>query len=312
MRINHNIAALNTYRQLGQANKAMSGSMEKLSSGMRINKAGDDAAGLAISEKMRGQIRGLDMASKNAQDGVSFIQTAEGALNETHSILQRMRELATQSANDTNTDSDRAELQKEVDQLAQEITRVSNNTEFNTQSLLNGGIKDGNLGKATFHIGANSGQNLGLEINAMDAFSLGVGRNVTTATLQSGATDTTGVSLDASVGSGVLNGANLQLSAKDTAIQATETNTKLQTVNNTSKYNGYTVSVTSTSGAADSFNIDNDAKTITISLDADDTAASVGSANSFIKAQTGGSDFEFSATPVVGTGTLAGALLMMK
>ncbi|WP_284643221.1 flagellin N-terminal helical domain-containing protein [Paenibacillus silviterrae] len=140
MRINHNIAALNTHRQLNTAAGAQSKSMEKLSSGLRINRAGDDAAGLAISEKMRGQIRGLDMASKNAQDGISLIQTAEGALNETHSILQRMRELAVQSANDTNTDTDRAELQKEVDQLIQEIDRIANTTEFNTKKLLNGNL----------------------------------------------------------------------------------------------------------------------------------------------------------------------------
>jgi len=140
MRINHNIAALNTYRQFGAANAEQTKSMEKLSSGLRINRAGDDAAGLAISEKMRGQIRGLDMASKNAQDGVSLIQTAEGALNETHSILQRMRELAVQSTNDTNTADDRAELQKEVTQLKEEIDRIANNTEFNTQKLLNGDL----------------------------------------------------------------------------------------------------------------------------------------------------------------------------
>ena len=185
MRINSNIAALNTYRQLNTAQTNQSKSMEKLSSGLRINKAGDDAAGLAISEKMRGQIRGLEMGSKNAQDGISFIQTAEGALNETQSILQRMRELAVQSSNDTNTDSDRAELQKEVDQLSEEITRISNNTEFNTQTLLNGGIKDGNLGKVSFQIGANADQNISLDINAMDASSLGVSRNVTTGTLDS-------------------------------------------------------------------------------------------------------------------------------
>ncbi|MFP7442332.1 flagellin [Bacillus infantis] len=138
MRINHNIAALNTYRQLNSASTAQGKSMEKLSSGLRINKAGDDAAGLAISEKMRGQIRGLDMASKNAQDGVSMLQTAEGALNETHDILQRMRELATQAANDTNTESDRGEIQKEVNQLTSEINRIGNTTEFNTKSLLKG------------------------------------------------------------------------------------------------------------------------------------------------------------------------------
>jgi flagellin len=140
MRINHNIAALNTYRQLNSASNAQSNSMEKLSSGLRINKAGDDAAGLAISEKMRGQIRGLDMASKNAQDGISLIQTAEGALNETHSILQRMRELSVQSANDTNTDDDRAELQKEISQLQTEVTRIAENTEFNTKTLMNGDL----------------------------------------------------------------------------------------------------------------------------------------------------------------------------
>jgi flagellin len=138
MRINHNIAALNTYRQLTAGTNAASKNMEKLSSGLRINRAGDDAAGLAISEKMRGQIRGLEMASKNAQDSISLIQTAEGALNETHSILQRMRELAVQAANDTNTDTDRAELQKEIDQLIEEIDRIGNTTEFNTKKLLDG------------------------------------------------------------------------------------------------------------------------------------------------------------------------------
>ena len=138
MRINHNIAALNTHRSLTGNTNASSKSLEKLSSGLRINRAGDDAAGLAISEKMRGQIRGLDMAAKNAQDGISLIQTAEGALNETHSILQRMRELAVQSSNDTNTDADRAELQKEITQLKDEIDRIGNTTEFNTKKLLDG------------------------------------------------------------------------------------------------------------------------------------------------------------------------------
>lgn len=138
MIINHNIAALNTHRQLGSNNAAASKNLEKLSSGLKINKAGDDAAGLAISEKMRGQIRGLDMAAKNSQDGISLIQTAEGALNETHDILQRMRELATQAANDTNTSSDRGEIQKEINSLTSEINRIGNTTEFNTQKLLNG------------------------------------------------------------------------------------------------------------------------------------------------------------------------------
>ncbi len=141
MIINNNIPALNTFRQLGVNQNATQSSMEKLSSGLRINRAGDDAAGLAISEKMRGQIRGLDQASRNSQDGISLIQTAEGALNETHNILQRMRELAVQAANDTNTDEDREELQKEVDQLIAEIDRISDTTEFNTKNLLNGDLK---------------------------------------------------------------------------------------------------------------------------------------------------------------------------
>jgi len=138
MRINHNIASLNTYRQLSANNSIGQKSLEKLSSGLRINRAGDDAAGLAISEKMRGQIRGLDQASSNSQHAISLIQTAEGALNETHSILQRMRELAVQAANDTNTTVDRDEIQKEINQLTSEINRIGNTTEFNTMKLLDG------------------------------------------------------------------------------------------------------------------------------------------------------------------------------
>lgn len=173
MRINHNIAALNTFRQLSQNNSAVQNSLEKLSSGLRINRAGDDAAGLAISEKMRGQIRGLDMAQKNAQDGISLIQTAEGALNETHSILQRMRELAVQSSSDTNTDKDRVELQKEVNQLANALNDISKDTEFNTKTLLDGSFE------GTFHVGANQGQNLQISIGNMSGTALGVAENYT-------------------------------------------------------------------------------------------------------------------------------------
>ncbi len=138
MRINNNLMAMNTHRQLGINNANGAKSIEKLSSGFRINKAADDAAGLAISEKMRGQIRGLNMASRNAQDGISLIQTAEGSLTETHAILQRMRELAVQAANDTNVETDRGEIQKEINQLTSEINRIGNTTEFNTMKLLNG------------------------------------------------------------------------------------------------------------------------------------------------------------------------------
>lgn len=143
MRINQNISAMNTYSKLTSANGAKSKSLEKLSSGLRINRAGDDAAGLAISEKMRGQIGGLNQAVSNAQDGISLIQTAEGALSETHSILQRMRELSVQSATDTNSEADRVEIQKEMDQLGEEIGRITDTTQFNTKNLI-----DGSMGKA--------------------------------------------------------------------------------------------------------------------------------------------------------------------
>lgn len=141
MRINHNISALNAWRSLDNVNSSMGKTLEKLSSGLRINRAGDDAAGLAISEKMRGQIKGLDMAVKNAQDAISLIQTAEGALTETHSILQRMRELADQAASDTNTNVDRNQIQAEIDQLREEIDRIARTTEFNTMKLLDGKIE---------------------------------------------------------------------------------------------------------------------------------------------------------------------------
>jgi flagellin len=157
MIINHNISALNTYRQLTANNTMGNKALEKLSSGLRINRAGDDAAGLAISEKMRAQIRGLDQATRNAQDGISMIQTTEGALNETHSILQRMRELANQAANDTNVAVDRSEIQKEINQLTSEINRIGNTTEFNTQKLLNGGGELNEITMTTMQAGAASG-----------------------------------------------------------------------------------------------------------------------------------------------------------
>lgn len=168
MIINHNISALNTHRQLGVNNNAVQGSLEKLSSGLQINRAGDDAAGLAISEKMRAQIKGLDMATKNAQDGISLIQTAEGALTETHSILQRMRELAVQASSDTNEDTvDRAAMQEELEALLEEINAITTRTEFNTQTLL-----DGSFEEKVFHIGANAGQNIEVTIDAMDVDAL--------------------------------------------------------------------------------------------------------------------------------------------
>lgn len=168
MIINHNMNALNAHRNMTANTNSAGKSMEKLSSGLRINRAGDDAAGLAISEKMRGQIRGLDQASRNAQDGISLIQTAEGALNETHNILQRMRELAVQSANDTNITEDRAAIQEEINALTQEIDRISEQTEFNKQTLLNGTFN------GTFQIGANGGQTINLKIDNMASGDLGL------------------------------------------------------------------------------------------------------------------------------------------
>src|SRR5690606_21554311 len=153
MRINNNVSALNAWRNLYANDTSLTKSMEKLSSGYRINRAADDAAGLAISEKMRAQVSGLNMAIKNAQDGISLIQTAEGALNEIQVMIRRIRDLAVQSANDTNTDEDRANLQAEVTQLLDEINRIATTTQFNGMELLDGSFTD-----KVFHIGANADQ----------------------------------------------------------------------------------------------------------------------------------------------------------
>lgn len=172
MRINTNVSALNTYSRLTAANASKSNSLSKLSSGLRINKAGDDAAGLAISEKMKGQIGGLSQAKSNAQDGISLIQTAEGALNETHSILGRMRDLAVQSSNGTLSDDDRSAINKEYTALSDEIDRIRDTTEFNTKSLLTG---EGNDAKSfTFQIGANANQTMSVSITNMSSTALKV------------------------------------------------------------------------------------------------------------------------------------------
>lgn len=168
MRINTNVSAMNTYGRLTNANASKSDSLAKLSSGLRINKAGDDAAGLSISEKMKSQIGGLKQATRNAQDGISLIQTAEGALNETHAILGRMRDLATQGANGTLSNDDREALNKEFGELATEITRIADTTEFNTKTLLD---KDQGF---TFQIGAKGNQTMEVKVGSMDAKSLGV------------------------------------------------------------------------------------------------------------------------------------------
>ena len=169
MVVQHNLSAMNTNRQMGVVSSSLQKSTEKLSSGYKINRAGDDAAGLSISEKMRSQIRGLNKASSNAQDGISLIQVAEGALNETHSILQRMNELATQAANDTNTSVDRTAIKNEMDQLTSEINRIQSTTQFNTMNLLDGSFSSKNL-----QVGALSGQTIKISVTKMSASNIGV------------------------------------------------------------------------------------------------------------------------------------------
>ncbi|WP_274362515.1 flagellin [Paenibacillus thermotolerans] len=219
MRINHNIASLNTYRQLTMNNGSSAKNIERLSSGLRINRAGDDAAGLAISEKMRGQIRGLEMATRNAQDGISMIQTAEGALNETHSILQRMRELAVQGSNDTQTDKDRAELQKEISQLKDEIDRISNTTEFNTKKLLNGDLQSAKVAQGDVLQSADVKAAIvsSMTGNPVEGFAWG-GGNIKV-TLSGGATATVNIAAGNYTASGFAAALDSALSGAGTSFQ---------------------------------------------------------------------------------------------
>ena len=188
MVVQHNLSAMNTNRQMGVVTSSLQKSTEKLSSGYKINRAGDDAAGLSISEKMRSQIRGLNKAASNAQDGISLIQVAEGALNETHSILQRMNELATQAANDTNTTDDRNAIDQEMKQLTSEINRIQSTTQFNTQNLL-----DGKFSSKKLQVGALCGQTISISISKMSASSIGL----TDAKLKVGNNTDAGVTMSA-------------------------------------------------------------------------------------------------------------------
>ena len=181
MVVQHNLQAANTNRQLGITTSAQAKSTEKLSSGYKINRAADDAAGLSISEKMRSQIRGLNKASSNAQDGVSLVQTAEGALNETHSILQRMKELATQAANGTNTSVDRSAIRAELDQLTSEINRIQSTTQFNTMNLLDGTFS-GATNQMKLQVGALSGQSIDFSIANMCATKIGLKKTLSVST----------------------------------------------------------------------------------------------------------------------------------
>jgi flagellin len=189
MRINHNISAMNTHRMLSSNTGAAGKSMEKLSSGLRINRAADDAAGLAISEKMRNQIRGLDQASRNALDGISLIQTAEGALNETHAMLQRMGELTTQAANEVLTDDDNKKIQAEITQLTSQIDDIASQTKFNTKNILNV-----SAGTMTLQVGANSNEVLNFSLVDATSATLGLG-GLTALTTSSNATASNNLSL---------------------------------------------------------------------------------------------------------------------
>jgi len=268
MIINHNITALNTHNKLSSASAAQGKSMEKLASGLRINKAGDDAAGLAISEKMRSQVRGLDQASRNAQDGISLIQTAEGALNETHDILQRMRELAVQSGNDTNTKDDRAEIQKEISQLISETDRIATNTEFNTKKLLNG-----DMGK-TVQKGAGDAVLTGLQSVGSDLAS---GSYAITYTAAGADTITTTSGAQAVTANNITSDISVQANAQI-------------------KYGSYTLNVTNhdaSGGTADFELIGPDGKTTTLTGQADDASLDIG-----------GLTVDFSANNLTGDGTV--------
>jgi flagellin len=219
MIVNTNISSLNAQRNYSANNASMTKTLEKLASGQRINRAADDAAGLAISEKMRSQFRGLNQAVKNAQTGISMIQTAEGALNESHSILQRMRELAVQSATDTNTNADRTKIQAEVDQLAQELTRISNTTEFNTMNLLGGNFSSTGANSLVFHIGANAGQNMTVNLGPMDAATLGVASGAA-AVFNAAGVMTTAATVNNGIDMATQSAANAAITTIDTAINS--------------------------------------------------------------------------------------------
>lgn len=240
MVVQHNLTAMNSNRQLGVTTSSQAKSSEKLSSGYRINRAGDDAAGLKISEKMRSQVRGLQRASTNAQDGVSLIQTAEGALNEAHAILQRMNELAVQGANDTNESIDREAINQELDALTQELDRISTTTQFNKQNLLDGTFQDKNL-----QVGANANQRISISIGNMNAQELGL-RSVVKVTTPDGQKGTSPVAIRYQGLSYEYNATSLTKSENIAAAISTfkgEVSGKYATSNYTAQFNADTGSV---------------------------------------------------------------------
>lgn len=228
--INTNIASLNAQRNLNSSQGSLATSLQRLSSGLRINSAKDDAAGLSISERMGAQIRGLNQAARNANDGISLAQTAEGNLAEIGNVLQRMREIAVQSANDTNTAADRSSLQNEVTQLSSEIDRIATSAQFNGKSLL-----DGTFGNATFQVGANAGQSISVSIASAKNAALGIGgaatvagsATSTTARTNAGAMTINGTTVAASTDDGVSYVAGAQTG--DTSAKAAATAINAQT-----------------------------------------------------------------------------------
>lgn len=213
MRVNTNINALVAHNAMSKNTALAGNSMEKLSSGLRITKAGDDAAGLAISEKMRAQIRGLDQANRNVQDGISLIQTAEGGMEEITNILQRMRELTVQGASDTNDTDERTKIKAEIDQLSAEITRISETTEFNGKKLLDA------TGTLTLQVGANSGQTISIGLTELNASALSVSAlDVTSASVANKATDAIDDALE------TVNTARATLGAQQNRLEYTQNN----------------------------------------------------------------------------------------
>lgn len=247
MRINSNMSALNAYRNLSTVENHLDKSLERLSSGLRINRAADDAAGLAISEKMNGQVRGLQQASRNSQDGISMLQTAEGAMVEVHSILQRMRELAVQSSNGSLTSNDRGELQKEATQLEQEVTRIADTTEFNTKKLINGQMAQtfsttGTNATSFDNTKASATSDTKTGVYAVSITSIATKGTIAAATSATGYIDANAVVNAAAVGTLTLNGNNINITATDTL------NNVIQKINNISSTTGVTATLTSAPG----------------------------------------------------------------
>lgn len=268
MTINTNIAALNAQRNLGKTQGMLYKSLQRLSSGLRINSAKDDAAGLAISTRMGSQIRGLNQAVRNANDGISLAQTAEGAMQESTNILQRMRELAVQSANDTNTSSDRANIQKEVAQLQSELTRIASETSFNGQNII-----DGTFSAAKFQVGAFADQTISISIG--DASAISMGANIVTTNANVGALSAetslavgNGVAGQNLVVSGAASSGNLAVTAKDSAYDIA------------SDINGASATTGVTATAETSVLVDNvqDAGTVSFTLSSTNSGGTVGSA----------------------------------